>query len=249
MDKILNKTKTEWIIINNEDEIWVGQKNPYFLPLSEFAEARTSLKSYRGWKSAINGILQAGGCTEDDIRNNRIRVLPVTTILQVDENYEEIPVSKYFRNIEIKRYIMTEKYNLIFDLQKDTHLKLNQERFGSNVHCYVSWNEKDKYGEVQHYSDEVIKSSDDEEELKKLQSKPMEDLVNKLIEEEYAEDVKWMDDEELWKILRSISDKTGKYYELTLHDNVESWGSTYDLSLYESTENKVSHEQWLCYTR
>lgn len=168
MNNILNRTKTEWIIINLDDEIWVGHDHSYWLPLSELNNSRVAIKSYRGRKSAINGVLQSGGCSEDDIRNNRIRVLPVTTLLQVDENYIEEPVSNYFKDLEIKRYIKTKQFKLIIDLADSTdtrRFRLSKQRFGSEISTSITWYDTDKYGRTHEYWDEVIASSDSRKDL------------------------------------------------------------------------------------
>lgn len=251
MDKILNKTKTEWIIINDQDEIWVGQKNPGFMPLSEFKEAKISLKSYRGWKSAINGVLQAGGCSEKDIKQNRIRVLPVTTILQIDDSYKEIPVSSYFKDFEIKRYILTKEFGLIFDLwDSSLRLKLDKDRYGNEIKHFVRWTEEDRYGKSHSYSDEVIASSDDRKELEELKFQPLQKLAKKLAKEDYLEDIEqFISEEEGLKILEYLTEIKHKYYTLTLHRNVNYWGTSYDLSIDEAEKNSFETEEWLNYTR
>lgn len=162
-NNILNRTKTEWIVLSDKDEIWVGQKHSYWLPLSELNEVRTAIKSYRGWKSAINGVLQAGGCDKDDIYNNRIRVLPVTTVLQVDENYKEVPVSNYFEvDLVIKQYVLTRKYNLIFSVDD---VEIHKHTSGSKVSYMAHWQDVDKYGETHNYWDDIVASSDRKEDL------------------------------------------------------------------------------------
>jgi len=145
------------------------------MPLSELNESRVAIKSYRGWKSAINGVLQSGGCSEAEIKNNKIRVLPVTTVLQVDDDYEEKPVSDYFKcDVDLKRYIKTKKYNIIIDTEEiyssPLNIRLHQERYGSQSSWYVDWYDKDKYGDKHHYYDKVSASSDNRKELENDQS-------------------------------------------------------------------------------
>jgi len=69
-------------------------------------------------------------------------------------------------------------------------------------------------------------------------------LVDRLIEDEYVEDIGPMSAEEAEELLKLISAKTNKTYTLIIHVNTEVDGIYYDAVLDTDTKNSVLFEEW-----
>ena len=69
-------------------------------------------------------------------------------------------------------------------------------------------------------------------------------LVDRLIEDEYVEDIGPLSEEEAKEVVELISGKTGKTYTLIIHVNNEEDGVFYDAVLDTDNENSVLFEEW-----
>ena len=165
---MLDLKQTKWVIFDKDlKNIW---DKGWWVPVEELANLNKHIKYYRGWKAAINGYLSGRGYGED-VRLDNIRVLPINLTINIEESYEEVPVSSYFSpkyDIKIKqlhRYIKTEKLNAIIDL-----LDMVKIRFGTHSEhgldtVFAVWTEQDKYGVSREYCDTIIATSDNKDDL------------------------------------------------------------------------------------
>lgn len=165
---MLNLKQTKWIIFDKDlRNVW---DKDCWLPVEELTNLNKQIKYYRGWKAAINAYISGRG-TVSAIRNNEIRVLPIELSIKVDDSYKEVPVSTYFYskyNVDINhlcRYIKTEKFNVIIDSKEVVKIEFGRTSERGQDNIYVVWTEKDKYGINRDYSDTVIATSDNKEDL------------------------------------------------------------------------------------
>ena len=69
-------------------------------------------------------------------------------------------------------------------------------------------------------------------------------MANRLINNEYAEDMPELDKEECEKLLKLISEKTGKTHMLIVNVNIETTGICYDYLLDDNDTNTVLINEW-----
>jgi len=69
-------------------------------------------------------------------------------------------------------------------------------------------------------------------------------LIDRLINDEYVEDIEHLTEEEAKEVLAIISSRTGKTYTLIIHINNEVDGVYYDAVLDTDTKNSVLFEEW-----
>ena len=72
----------------------------------------------------------------------------------------------------------------------------------------------------------------------------LEWIVNRLINNEYAEDMPELSKDDYEKLLRLISSKTGKTHMLIINVNIDSDNTTYDYVLDNNDINKVLINEW-----
>lgn len=167
---MLDIKQTKWVIFDkNLKNIY---SKGYWIPIEKLATLANgkSIQYYRGYKAAINGYLSSCVSTSD-IENNEIRVLPINLTISIDDTYQEVPVSDYFKPKyvdinHIGRFIKTKRLNLVIDLMNNPSIHLFTHHQGGDVYVVATWKEKDKYGVSRDYSDDVIATSNNIEDLK-----------------------------------------------------------------------------------
>jgi len=69
-------------------------------------------------------------------------------------------------------------------------------------------------------------------------------IANRLINNEYAEDLPELEKEDCEKLLELISKKTGKTHMLIVNVNIDFGSITYDYVLDDNETNKVLVNEW-----
>ena len=68
--------------------------------------------------------------------------------------------------------------------------------------------------------------------------------ANTLLEDEWIDDVGYLEKEECEEILAKLTELTGKSHMLIVHCNIELEDTYYDLALDDNDKNVVVYEEW-----